>query len=133
MRFRKKYVVIRDMSAGNDTVGDMWQETKIFEGNVTLDEVMDWACPGVRLSKKRITLTLPEQEAGELTGETSPDDQVSQTWKDMVAYKTSYNTLRSGVEKVLKEYQEGPQGDVPIICVTTTLTALLDGAGTEAR
>ena len=58
------YVVIRDMSAGNDSVGEMWQETKIFPGGSTLDEVMDWAMEKhQKYSRKRITLTMPEQEA----------------------------------------------------------------------
>ena len=54
-----KYVVIRDMSAGNESVGEMWQETRIFNGTDTLTEVMVWALDGLQLgpSKKRITLT----------------------------------------------------------------------------
>ena len=67
-----KFVVIRDMSAGNETVGDMWQETKIFDETVTLHEVMQWAegadyiyggesFGGTNHSRKRITITRPEQ------------------------------------------------------------------------
>ena len=54
-----KYVVIRDMSAGNESVGEMWQETRIFNGTDTLTEVMVWALDGLQLgpSKKSITLT----------------------------------------------------------------------------
>ena len=66
-----QYVVIRDMSAGNDSVGEMWQETKIFPGNATLDEVMLWAnriepCPNLNnseqydFSRRRITITKPD-------------------------------------------------------------------------
>ena len=59
------YVVIRDMSAGNESVGEMWQETKIFDGNATLEEVMEWADPSPWgfASKKKITLTRPDQSA----------------------------------------------------------------------
>jgi len=61
------YVVIRDMSAGNDSVGEMWQETKIFKGNDTIDNVMRWAlneeCNPIDLpisySRKRVTITRP--------------------------------------------------------------------------
>ncbi len=51
------------MSAGNDTVGEMWEETKIFEGFNTLDEVMRWAMdsnnPAVNHSRKKIIITRP--------------------------------------------------------------------------
>ncbi len=35
-----EYVIIIDKSAGNESVGTMWQETKVFYGYHTLDEVM---------------------------------------------------------------------------------------------
>ena len=57
-----QYVIIKDMSAGNESVGEMWQETKIFDGTATLDEVMSWAIefdPLVSYSRKRITITKP--------------------------------------------------------------------------
>jgi len=54
------YIVIRDMSAGNESVGEMWQETKIFTEEATLKEVMDWATDNSTLySRKRITITKP--------------------------------------------------------------------------
>ena len=58
------YVVIKDMSTGNDFVGEMWQETKIFNGDATLQEVMDWANEDYNerqynYSRKRITITKP--------------------------------------------------------------------------
>ena len=56
-----KYVVIREMSAGNESVGEMWKETKIFDGSATLEEVMLWANDvAVKCdmeSRKQITLT----------------------------------------------------------------------------
>ena len=66
----RNYVIIRDMSAGNDSVGEMWQETKIFHGNTTLDEVMKWALSendypadlSISYSRKRITITRPHEE-----------------------------------------------------------------------
>ncbi len=58
------YVVIRDMSAGNDEVGEAWQETKIFPANATLNEVMEWAMGNGFTrdvaSHKRITITRPD-------------------------------------------------------------------------
>jgi hypothetical protein len=56
-----QFVIIKDMSAGNETVGEMWQETKIFEGDKTLDEVMEWAMGNDGLySKKHIQITMPD-------------------------------------------------------------------------
>ena len=36
-------VAILNMSAGNESVGEMWQETKIFDSKCSLFEVMLWA------------------------------------------------------------------------------------------
>jgi len=60
------YVVIRDMSAGNDSVGEMWQETKIFNSDTTLDEVMEWAMQGdtATHSRKHIQITMPDNTRG---------------------------------------------------------------------
>ncbi len=56
----EQYVVIIDKSAGNETVGEMWQETKIFSGTATLKEVMKWAMNEHDLySRRRITITKP--------------------------------------------------------------------------
>jgi len=38
-----KVVAILDMSAGNEHVGEMWQETCIFESTDTIEKVMRWA------------------------------------------------------------------------------------------
>jgi len=61
-----RYVIIRDESAGNETVGEMWKETKIFPGTATLDEVMEWALKSTQTgltnfgpSRKNITITKP--------------------------------------------------------------------------
>ena len=59
-----QYVVIRDMSAGNESVGEMWKETKIFEGSTTIDDVMAWAMDNPENrdkfpSYRNITITKP--------------------------------------------------------------------------
>ncbi|GAF68379.1 unnamed protein product [marine sediment metagenome] len=36
-------VAILDRSAGNDSVGEMWQETKVFDQKATLFDVIKWA------------------------------------------------------------------------------------------
>ncbi len=62
---RNNYVVIRDMSAGNESIGEMWQETRIFDGNATLREVMEWAIgSSTDYSRKRITITKPWEAEG---------------------------------------------------------------------
>lgn len=38
-----KVVAILSKSAGNSEVGDMWQETKIFESTDTINDVILWA------------------------------------------------------------------------------------------
>ena len=39
----KKFVLVQECSDGNDSVGSEWLETKIFSGNVSLEEVHNWA------------------------------------------------------------------------------------------
>lgn len=61
----EQYVVIIDRSAGNDSVGEMWQETKVFGPDASVKEVMDWALTqglGVKSaapdrSSRRVTIT----------------------------------------------------------------------------
>jgi hypothetical protein len=53
-----KIVAIKDMSAGNEEVGEMWQETKIFDGDTSIKDVMAWV--GTR--QKRVVLTVPNGE-----------------------------------------------------------------------
>jgi len=52
------------MSDGNESVGKMWQETKVFEDLATLEEVMNWAIGpkdkrGSTHNRKRVTITRP--------------------------------------------------------------------------
>ena len=55
------YVIIRDQSAGNESVGEMWQETKIFDESATLHDVMEWANgSGSNPSRKHIQITIPD-------------------------------------------------------------------------
>jgi len=53
-----KIVAIKDMSAGNETVGEAWQETKIFDSNDSILQVMHW----VQSTKKKVTLSIPEDD-----------------------------------------------------------------------
>ena len=62
----KNLVVIIDKSTGNHEVGEMWQETKIFPANTTLEDVMKWAIENTHSNTKehsraRYTLTLPHE------------------------------------------------------------------------
>jgi hypothetical protein len=38
-----KIVAILYRSAGNESVGDMWKETKVFEETATIVEIIKWA------------------------------------------------------------------------------------------
>lgn len=50
-----KIVAIKEMSAGNDRVGNMWKETKIFDSTTPLNEVMQWVG-----RHKQVTITIPD-------------------------------------------------------------------------
>jgi hypothetical protein len=61
-----KYVLIRKHSAGNESVGEMWDETIIFDGSATLDQVMAWGMSGDHVrdsthSRQNITITKPHK------------------------------------------------------------------------
>jgi len=56
-----KIVAIKDEAAGNERVGEMWQETKIFDSETSLLEVMKW----VGSYKKKVVLTIPEDSLEE--------------------------------------------------------------------
>ena len=36
-------VAIKEKSAGNETVGDKWLETKIFDENTPINEIIKWS------------------------------------------------------------------------------------------
>jgi len=62
-----KIIAIKECSAGNESVGEMWKETKIFGDSNTLKEVMQW----IHNSKKQnVILSIPD-------GEKNPDDPFS--------------------------------------------------------
>lgn len=48
-------IAIKDMSAGNETVGEAWQETKMFNSTDTIEDVMRWVG-----HKKRVQLSIPD-------------------------------------------------------------------------
>lgn len=52
-------VAIKDMSAGNETVGEVWQETKIFDATTPVIEIVRWACSPGKALQKRLTITMP--------------------------------------------------------------------------
>ena len=58
-----KIVAIKDMSAGNDTVGEMWKETKIFDDKCALSEVIEWATGGHgRSLNKNVVITVADEK-----------------------------------------------------------------------
>jgi len=57
-----KIVAIKDMSIGNDSVGEMWKETKIFEPTDTLEKVILWAGDGKLPIKKNCVITSAEED-----------------------------------------------------------------------
>jgi hypothetical protein len=60
MTSENEYVVIRNMVAENPP--ETWQETKSFDGDATLDDMMGWAMKGrinQAYSTQQITITRP--------------------------------------------------------------------------
>lgn len=60
-----KVIAILELSAGNETVGEMWKETKIFDENTHVKEIINWAKPehskNLRL-KKNLILTEADED-----------------------------------------------------------------------
>ncbi len=52
-------IATKERSAGNDTVGDMWTETKSFDKFTNIAKIIEWAkdCGG------RLTITIDEKGA----------------------------------------------------------------------
>ena len=48
------------MSAGNDTVGEMWEETKIFSSEEPIINIFAWS--GLH---KKVTITISENDQAE--------------------------------------------------------------------
>ena len=40
-----KVIIVKECSAGNESVGNEWVETKSFDESATLKEVLDWSMP----------------------------------------------------------------------------------------
>jgi hypothetical protein len=56
-------VAIKDMSAGNETVGEAWQETKVFSESTPVGEIVAWARsdrPPEYGLHKRLTITVAQ-------------------------------------------------------------------------
>ena len=53
------YVILVDKANGNESVGTMWQETYVFDGETTLKEVLNKINNGfdVEHTKEKITIT----------------------------------------------------------------------------
>lgn len=59
-----KIIAIKDMSAGNETVGEAWKETKIFDDYQPISDIIKWANPDSLIygyaMRKNVILTVPE-------------------------------------------------------------------------
>jgi hypothetical protein len=55
-----RIIAIKDMSTGNESVGDMWKETKIFNENSKLIDVMLWVG-----TNTNVVLTVPDDDKDE--------------------------------------------------------------------
>ena len=70
MKYEKEYdriIATKERSAGNDSVGDMWVDTKSFDRNTEIHEIIKWAenCTG----KLIITIdedTIPKSDFSKL-------------------------------------------------------------------
>jgi len=54
-------VATGEKSGGNDSVGDMWLETKVFNKETTIDKIIDWAYEASITGKLIITISEPEK------------------------------------------------------------------------
>lgn len=62
----RKVVAIVDCSAGNDSVGEMWKETKIFSAAEPIENILRWAYGENILedktrSKRNLVITVPDE------------------------------------------------------------------------
>ena len=61
-----KIVVIIDRATGNESVGTMWKETKIFDSSDTIEKIIEWAriepIHGEIMSTDNIIITVPDQK-----------------------------------------------------------------------
>jgi len=52
----KEIIAIAERSAGNESVGTMWFETKSFHKNTPISEIIEWA----RMSDGKLIITINE-------------------------------------------------------------------------
>jgi len=62
----KQVIAIKEMSAGNETVGEMWKETKIFNADEPIDNIIKWAQDESEYeeqmyTRKNIVITVPHK------------------------------------------------------------------------
>ena len=62
MRYFEDYMTVvatKERSAGNESIGDMWTETKVFDKGKPIEEIIAWArdCSG------KLILTIDERGA----------------------------------------------------------------------
>lgn len=57
-----KIIAIVHKSCGNETVGDMWKETKIFNPTTPVCKVIEWAMGSNDRLRNQLELTLGEEE-----------------------------------------------------------------------
>jgi len=62
--FKMKIVAVKEKSAGNESIGDMWLETKIFKESTPVIEIIKWSQNGRAESRNggRLIITVPDSE-----------------------------------------------------------------------
>ncbi|MFW6015390.1 MAG: hypothetical protein ACOCRK_03070 [bacterium] len=60
-------IVIGEQCAGNESVGNMWLETKTFDKNTKVDEIIKWASE--KNISGRLIITIDESTVEERKGE----------------------------------------------------------------
>lgn len=61
-------IIVKERSAGNEQVGDMWLETKLFLRDETLGDVLKWQEEQGNPSG-RLMITVPHEDDKQLTDE----------------------------------------------------------------
>ena len=61
-----KIVAIKEKADGNESVGTMWLETKIFEEDVSVGEIIRWSQNGTMWPKSqgRLIISVPDNDEG---------------------------------------------------------------------
>lgn len=65
-----KIIAIKHCSVGNESVGEMWKETQIFDEKATVLDVMKW----VGSTKSRVEITIPAEDWVEFESRKREDD-----------------------------------------------------------